>query len=107
MSDQTIEFQAKIYVYDLNNCAREFGFKPDEGWVVRAVNSQEKKTIEKLYFPTLSAKALPDMLAELLASIKFKLSQHLGELEKNLDVNAIRQQALQYLVAYSPARLRR
>lgn len=104
MSDQTIEFQAKIYVYDLKNCAREFGFKADENWDVSMVTTQQKADIEKKYFPTLSAKVLPEMLAEMLGSVKFKLSQGI---EKVLDTAAIRQQHFQYLVAYSPNRLRR
>lgn len=104
MSDQTIEFQAKIYVYDLNNCAREFGFKADENWDVSMVTSQQKAAIEKKYFPTLSAKILPEMLAEMLGSVKFKLNQGI---EKVLDAGSIRQQQLQYLVAFSPNRLRR
>lgn len=104
MSDQTIEFQAKIYVYDLNNCAREFGFKADENWDVSMVTSQQKADIEKKYFPTLAAKVLPEMLAEMLGSVKFKLNQGI---KKMLDTTGIRQQDLQYLVAYNPNRLRR
>ena len=104
MSDQTIEFQAKIYVYDLQNCAREFGFKADEGWEVSMVSSQQKANIENKYFPTMAARMPPEMLAEMLGSVKFKLSQ---EMEKVLDTATIRQQHFQYLVAYSPDRLRR
>ena len=104
MSDQTIEFQAKIYVYDLNNCAREFGFKADENWDVSMVTSQQKADIEKKYFPTLATKVLPEMLAEMLGSVKFKLNQGI---EKVLETTSIRQQQLQYLVAFSPNRLRR
>src|ERR1700712_1016861 len=107
MSDQTVEFQAKIYVYDLNNCAREFGFKPNEGWEVSMASSQEKIAIEKKYFPTLSAKVLPEMMSEMLGSVKFKLSSQLAGLEKVTDTAYIRQQHLQYLIAYSPNRLRR
>jgi len=103
MSDQTVEFQARIYVYDLNNCAREFGFKADEGWEVGIVNNQQKADIEKKYFPTLSAKVLPEMLAEMLGSVRFKLSKGM---EKPVDTGTIRQQHFQYLVAYSPHRLR-
>jgi hypothetical protein len=107
MSDQTIEFQAKIYVYDLKNCAREFGFKADENWEVSMATSAEKAAIEKQYFPTLSASVLPEMLAEMFGSVKFKLTQKLAGLENALDTAAIRRQHLQYLVAYSPNRLRR
>jgi hypothetical protein len=104
MNDQTIEFQAKIYVYDLKNCAREFGFKPDENWEVSMATEQQKADIEKTHFPTLSAKVLPEMLAEMLGSVKFKLSQGI---EKALDTATIRKQHFRYLVAFSPNRLRR
>ncbi len=104
-NDQTIESQAKIYVYDLKNCAREFGFKADEHWVVSMANSAGKAAIEKQYFPTLSASVLPEILAELLEAVKFKLTQKPAGLENTLDTAAIRRQRLQYLVAYSPNRL--
>jgi len=47
------------------------------------------------------------MLAEMMSSVKFKLSQRLAGIEKNTDATHIRQQELQYLIAYSPNRLRR
>ena len=107
MSDQTIEFQAKMYVYDLKNCAREFGFKADEDWEISMATSAEKTAIENKYFPTLSASVLPEMLAEMFGSVRFKLTQKLASLENGLDTAAIRRQHLQYVVAYSPNRLRR
>lgn len=107
MNDQTIEFQAKIYIYDLHNCAREFGFKADEKWEVNMATSQEKADLESKYFPTLSAWVLPEMLAEMMSSVKFKLSQQLAGFEKVIDTSLIRQHHFQYLVAYSPSRLRR
>ncbi|WEA01667.1 hypothetical protein [Mucilaginibacter sp. SJ] len=107
MSDQTIEFQAKIYVYDLKNCAREFGFKAGEDWEVGMATSEEKTSIENRYFPTLSASVLPEMLIEMFHSVKAKLTQQIVGLEKNLDTAAIRRNHLQYLIAYNPKRLRR
>lgn len=47
MVNQTVELQAKIYVYDLNNCANEYGFKDDEGWELSLANDAEKSEIEK------------------------------------------------------------
>ena len=106
MSEQTTEFQAKIYVYDLQNCAREFGFKADESWEISMVSPQEKTALEKKYFPTLSAKVLPESLAEVLGLVKSRLNQPQAGTEKNTDFARIRQQELQYLVAYSVKRLR-
>jgi hypothetical protein len=67
----------------------------------------EKAALENKYFPTFTTKVLPEMLGEMLGSVKFKLSQKLAELDKNMDLALIRKQQLQYLVAYSPNRLRR
>ncbi len=106
MKDQTVEFHANLYVYDLNNCAREFGFKADETWEVDMASGSDKADLEKKYFPILSAKVLPEMIVEMMSSVKFKLSQQLTGLGKNIDIKGILQQELQYLVAYSPNRLR-
>lgn len=106
MNDQTISFQAKIYVYDLRNCAKEFGFTADESWEICMVSKTEKTALEKRYFPTLSAKALPEMLAEIFSLVKTQLNQALKETEKNMDARQIEQQELQYLVAYSAKRTR-
>jgi hypothetical protein len=105
MSDQTIKFQARIYVYDLNNCAREFGFKADENWKISMVSGAEKAFIERQYFPTLSASVQPEMLGKMCSSVKYNLSQHLDQSEKALNTAEIRSKHLQYLVAYSPKRL--
>jgi hypothetical protein len=107
MSDQTIEFQTKIYVYDLKNCAREFGFKADDNWEISMVSGAENAFIERQYFPTLSASVQPEMLGKMCSSVKYNLSQHLDQSEKALNTAEIRSQHLQYLVAYSPNRLRR
>lgn len=107
MNNLTIEFQAKIYVYDLKSCAREFGFKADEHWEVSVASRKEKSAIEKQYFPTLSASVLPEMLCEMLRAVRFKLTQQLVGSGQPIDLATIRRQHLQYLVAYSPNRLRR
>jgi hypothetical protein len=107
MQDQTIEYEAKIYVYDLHNCAREFGFRADEKWEVNMVTEHEKAELIGKYFPTLSVKVLPEMLTEMLNAVKSNLSQQLAGIEKALDTSVIRQHHFQYLVAYNPIRLRR
>ena len=105
--NQTIEFQAKIYVYDLKNCAREFGFKADENWEVGMASREQKTAIENKYFPTLSASILPEMLSEMLRTVRFKLTQQLVGSGKPVDLATIRQKHLHYLVAFSPNRVRR
>ena len=104
MNNQTIEFQARIYVYDLKNYARELGFREGDSWEVKMATDQQKKDIEKKHFPTLSAKVLPEMLGEMLSSVIYKLRQRV---EKVPDIASIRQQDFQHLVAFSFNRLRR
>jgi len=43
--------------------------------VVSIANSEQKAAIEKQYFPTLSASVLPEIIAEVLESVKLKLPQ--------------------------------
>jgi len=47
MINETIERKAKMYVYDLNNCATENGFKPDETWEFSLATDVEKIALEK------------------------------------------------------------
>ncbi len=59
-----------------NNCARENGFKPDETWEFSLATDTEKSNFrEKKYFPTISAKVMPEFLSELVNLVKSKL-QH-------------------------------
>ena len=105
MTEQTIEFQARVYVYDLQNCAREFGFKTDENWEITLASAHEKILLEKRYFPAVSLKTMPESLIELLRLIRLKLRQKINN-DTTPDAKMIRQQELQYVVAYSTGRQR-
>ena len=106
MANQLVEFQAKIYVYDLDNCAREFGFKADEGWELSLATTEERTALEKKYYPTISTKVLPEILAELFGVVKSKLVQAASNIQNKLDVNRVSGHDLQYLVAFNPKRHR-
>ncbi len=104
INTKTVEQQASIYVYDLNNCAREFGFKSEEGWEIGLASDNEKTAIEKKYFPTISVRALPEILAELLHLVKNRLSQtNAGRSTHSVNGTDLN---FQYLVAYNSKRLR-
>jgi hypothetical protein len=107
MENKIAEFQAKIYLYDLSNCAREFGFKDNEGWQVSLATLAEKSAIENKYFPTISAKGLPEVLSGMFGLVKEKLIQAKSDIEKTWDTNSIRNNHLQYLIAFNPDRQRR
>ncbi|MBE9586931.1 hypothetical protein IM792_20950 [Mucilaginibacter sp. JRF] len=106
MSEQTVAFQAKIYLFDLENCAREFGFKADEHWEVCLASEAEKKELERKYFPTLAAKLPAEMLITMLGSIKKSLKQQPAESDKNTTIRDIRQQELKFVIAYNAKRSR-
>lgn len=100
MANQTIDLQAKVYMYDLNNCAKENGFKADEVWELHMATDAEKKEIEKKYFPTIATKVLPEILSELFNSVKAMLIQTIS------DSDNISKMDLQYLIAFNPKRPR-
>ncbi|WP_295772832.1 hypothetical protein [uncultured Mucilaginibacter sp.] len=108
MKDQTVTMQAKIYVYDLNNLARENGFKANEGWEVSRATNEEKKELEKKYQLTISAKVQPEILAELFITVKSQLilSKNLMAGDKKTEMNFVASNDQQYLVAFNPNRLK-
>jgi hypothetical protein len=105
-TNKALEMQASVYVYDLNNTAREFGFKPDEGWELNVATLAEKTFIEKRYHPTISAKILPEILSEMFGLVKDKLVQVKSEIRNNLQTGTVNNTELQYLVAFNPKRPR-
>ena len=107
MANQTNEFKAREYVFDLGNTAKENGFKPGESWELSLASPEEKSAIERSYYPTVSAKVMPEALAGLLELVKARLQS------LNMKFANISQPAgtgydhLQYLVAFNPDRRRR
>jgi hypothetical protein len=107
MKNQSTEYQAKEYLFDLNNTASENGFKTEEGWELNLATADEKKAIEKKYYPTVSAAVLPEIVAEFLILVKTKLASVKAKLHHACEQDAGRNKQLQFLVAYNPNRLRR
>ncbi len=106
MENQVAEFQAKIYLFDLGNCAKEFGFKDNEEWQVSLATDAEKLAIEHKYFPTISIKVKPEILSGMFRLVKEKLLQAKSDIEKTWDTKSIQTDHLQYLIAFNPARQR-
>lgn len=106
MSNKALEMQATIYVYDLNNTAREFGFKGDEGWELNVATLEEKVVIEKRYHPTIATKVMPEILSAMFGLVKSKLTQTAANISNNLQMGTVQNPELQYLVAFNPKRAR-
>jgi len=106
MDNQKVALQAKLYVFDLNNCASEFGFKDDEGWELNLVSNDEKVSLQKRYYPMVSTKVVPEVLAELFNEVKSQLVQAKSNIQNKLDTDRLTAHDLQYLVAFNPKRYR-
>ncbi|GAB3930320.1 hypothetical protein [Mucilaginibacter myungsuensis] len=106
MAAQDTQMQARIYVYDLNNTAKEFGFKTDEGWELNVATQEEKTTIEKRFHPTISIKVKPEASAEIFGLVKGGLSQSASNIPNNQEVAKRNTDEQQYLVAFNPKRAR-
>lgn len=107
MKNQTPEYQAKEYLFDLNNTASENGFKADESWKVSLATAVEKAAIEKNYYPVIATKVVPEALPGLYRIVKASLRQGLDNAESAMDAKALDKSGLYYVVAYNPNRLRR
>ena len=105
MTKETMEREARMYVYDLNNSASENGFKADETWEFSLATDTEKTALEKKYFPTISAKVMPELLSELVNLVKSKLKHATYNIER-AGTHNVKESGLQYLIAYNPGRLR-
>jgi hypothetical protein len=106
MNEQTIENQTKMYLYDLTNLAKEHGFKADDNWEFSMVNNTERLKIQKNYYPTNAIKIVPEILLQVLNSVKSKLNQSYTRDDQSIDKSAIIADELNYLVAFNPKRPR-
>ena len=107
MSHNTAESQAKMYLYDIHNCARENGFKAEDKWQVCLASDDEKITIVNKYNPTISVKMAPAILSEVFDLVKEKLQQAKSEVEQAYTKESIRVNQLHHLIAFSEKKMRR
>jgi len=101
MINKSVESQAREYVYDVKNCASEFGQSTLEGWEFSLVTDVEKTKIEKNYYPTVAARPAQEALFELFRLVKSKLLLPMGKTENNFDINSVNKNVT-YLIAFNP-----
>ena len=106
MSEQTIEIQTKMYLYDLTNLAKEHGFKADDNWEFSMVTNDERIRIQKNYYPTAATKIVPEILLQVLNAVKSNLKQSFTKDDQSIDKRSIIADDLNYLVAFNPKRPR-
>jgi hypothetical protein len=103
---QTIESQTRMYMFDLLNTAKEYGFKGEDNWELSMVTNTERIKIQKDYFPTVAAKIVPEILLQVLHTIKARLNQQAYKGEQKPDERTALNEDLNYLVAFNPKRPR-
>jgi hypothetical protein len=106
MHNNAMELEARIYLYDLRNCARENGFKAGEEWSLNQASYEEKAELEKRYYPTISTKVVAEDLVKLFGLVSNQLSQA-GQTKHSPNTTLKPDKNLQYLVAFNADRVRR
>ncbi len=107
MDNQKIENQTKIYLFELMNAAKENGFKPDEKWEISMATEDQKRKIQKDYFPAIATIVVPEILLQVYQSVKLKLNQTLNAEEQMINIKNVHAEKLNYIVAHIAARERR
>lgn len=97
MINRSVESQAREYIYDVKNCASEFGQSTLEGWEFSLVTDAEKTKIEKDFYPTVTAHPAKEALSELFRLVKSKLLLPLGNSDQGFDINKV-----SYLIGFNP-----
>lgn len=104
MINSSIELQAKMYVFDLNNCAKEFWFKNDENWELCLASGEQKAELEGRYYPTLSKRGNPETLFKLHSLVLSSIQKENSAL--NMVTSDDRTEAPEFLIAFNRNRLR-
>ncbi|WP_183563489.1 hypothetical protein [Mucilaginibacter sp. SP1R1] len=103
---QAIESQTRMYMFDLLNTAKEYGFKGEDNWELTMVTNTERIKIQKDYYPTVAAKIFPEILTQVLHTIKARLNQPAQKIEQKPVERGVINEELNYLVAFNPKRPR-
>lgn len=95
--------EARLFLYDLANLAKEHWFKPGENWALSLANETEKTALEKQYHPTLYIQGETAELQEISGIMRTEL--HLAALVPEVaDERSARKVPATYLLAFNPAR---
>jgi len=103
---QTVEREARAYMYDLMNEAKEHGFKAEDKWTLCLVTKSAQEQIKKDYYPTVTNKVPPEILLQLFHMLKSELHQSLSKEEALIDTKSILDGQLNYIIAFNPKRQR-
>lgn len=104
MDNQSAQNLAILFLFDLQNSAKEHWFKPGEIWELSIADTKEKAALEKGYHPVLSAAGPPKEIEEIYDLVEHQLypeKKSAIRVKKYKDTDTI------YIVAYNPIRMRK
>lgn len=104
MNDSQAE--ARLFLYDLANLAKEHWFKPGESWALCLANEAKKAAIEKQYYPTIYITGGTELLEQVATMMRpeLKLAEPAVEVP---DERRTRMVLPTYLIAFNPDRQRK
>ncbi|WP_421939085.1 hypothetical protein [Pedobacter sp.] len=105
MQNENIALQAKVFLFHLNNSNDENGIKRDEEWKLCQVTETSKAEIERNYYPTVSTKVDRKIMEEFSNTVMMNLKLQPKVKVTGLAIDS--QQGADYLIAFSPSRIRR
>lgn len=94
----SIERQASLYLFDLQNLAAERGRMTNDEWQIQQATAEEKVALEKRYQYTLSNKVHMEELPELLNLVRQKLN--MAVLDKSNGTSVLTKEDANYLIAF-------
>lgn len=101
MSEPNSNYEANLFLYDLDNRASEHWFKPDEKWELVVSTAEEKAALEKTYFPVVSLEGSYNFIKAVTGIVNERLNPF-----KEIDLPGIKGNEQLWLLAYNPLRLR-
>jgi hypothetical protein len=105
-AERSIETETRMYMYDLLNTAKEFGFKAEDSWELSMVTNTDRIRIQKDYYPTIAAKVGPEILLQVFHTVNTRLNQTFNKELQKIDERNPPVEDLNYLVAFNPKRPR-
>jgi hypothetical protein len=106
MKQQSVENETRMYMYDLMNTAKEFGFKGEDNWQLSMVTDAERQKIQKDYYPTIAAKIIPEFLLQVFNLTKQRLNLSFNKMNEEAADRNVAVSELNYIVAFNPKRPR-
>jgi hypothetical protein len=100
MAAQSAEAQARDFLYELTNCASEYGFGKEEIWSVSLANAKQKATFEKKYYPLISTLLAPEIANTMPVLVAAKLDLIITGMAQTTIVKSSLKDEPKYLVAY-------